>query len=70
MTMIQNILNQELHLQKKDVIEAKTEYSGELYEYIETHFLFNIANSVMLNSNDFGGTKVYAYYTVFNLHRS
>ena len=55
---------------KKDVIEAKTKYSGELYEYIDYHFRFNLAQSVTLKSNDFGGTKVNAYYTMFNLHNS
>ena len=55
---------------KKDVIEAKTRYSGELYEYIDYHFRFNLAQSVPLKSNDFGGTKVNAYYTMFNLYNS
>ena len=68
MNMMKNILNQMLYLQKKDVIEAKTKYSGELYEYIDYHFRFNLAQSVPLKSNDFGGTKVNAYYTMFNLH--
>ena len=51
-----------------DIEKGLYDQTGELYDYIQDNFRIQYAESVPLKSTDFGGTKLQAYYTVFELN--
>ena len=51
-----------------DIEKGFYDREGKLYDYIEDNFKIQYAVSVPLKSTDFGGTKLQAYYTLFELY--
>jgi len=54
----------------KDLNDAIENNEGELWDIIEDRFNFFSASTSKLDSDDFGGTKLAAYYTIFEVNMS
>ena len=66
------IFNEFTHenFKEKDIKEALDTNEGALQEYINDNFAFYTATTEKLKSDDFGGTKLTAYFTEFQVNVS